>query len=166
MQRLEVSGAVRPIYGSLGVKRLTIWGLVQLIPYIISLILIVEEDWEEVADLNIWTWVRGDDKWTEHTAEWAALWTLLFSGCYWGHQSNIRSHCCYVWTLYCRLPLEHWNRGFECHRVQGFYLRVLCNPVILCSWSLCRPIPHPWSPIMTERTSQKEGNVEVLESSL
>ena len=25
MQRLEVSGAVRPIYGSLGVKRLTSW---------------------------------------------------------------------------------------------------------------------------------------------
>ena len=25
MQRLEVSGAVRPIYGSLGVKRLTNW---------------------------------------------------------------------------------------------------------------------------------------------
>jgi hypothetical protein len=25
MQRLEVSGAVRPLYGSLGVKGLTIW---------------------------------------------------------------------------------------------------------------------------------------------
>ena len=34
MQRLEVSGAVRPIYGSLGVKRLTncndIWGTVEM----------------------------------------------------------------------------------------------------------------------------------------
>jgi len=27
MERLEVSGAVRPIYGSLGVKRLTIYSL-------------------------------------------------------------------------------------------------------------------------------------------
>ena len=32
MQRLEVSGAVRPIYGSLGVKRLTIQHTVCLTP--------------------------------------------------------------------------------------------------------------------------------------
>ena len=29
MQRLDVSGAVRPIYGSLGVKRLTLRGQLQ-----------------------------------------------------------------------------------------------------------------------------------------
>ena len=38
MQRLEVSGAVRPIYGSLGVKRLTavgplLVGLEELVPF-------------------------------------------------------------------------------------------------------------------------------------
>ena len=31
MQRLEVSGAVRPIYGSLGIKRLMTWCLINVI---------------------------------------------------------------------------------------------------------------------------------------
>jgi hypothetical protein len=40
MQRLEVSGAVRPIYGSLGVKRLTYITICMIIPYL-RLIIIV-----------------------------------------------------------------------------------------------------------------------------
>ena len=32
MQRLEVSGAVRPIYGSLGVKRLILLLLIEKVP--------------------------------------------------------------------------------------------------------------------------------------
>ena len=36
MQRLEVSGAVRPIYGSLGVKRLRMGGAVRLLaPHVV-----------------------------------------------------------------------------------------------------------------------------------
>jgi len=34
MQRLEVSGAVRPIYGSLGVKRLSMCGAILLLPHL------------------------------------------------------------------------------------------------------------------------------------
>ena len=34
MQRLEVSGALRPIYGSLGVKQLRIHGAINPLPHI------------------------------------------------------------------------------------------------------------------------------------
>ena len=37
MQRLEVSGAVRPIYGSLGVKRLNLDKLMKFIDWILAL---------------------------------------------------------------------------------------------------------------------------------
>ena len=33
MQRLEVSGVVRPIYKSLGVKRLRIYGFINIFPF-------------------------------------------------------------------------------------------------------------------------------------
>ena len=66
MQRLEVSGAVRPIYGSLGVKRLILWcqqhrssrnvhvlDRIKVRPFVSNFIKSVQEIWKLLLEINL-----------------------------------------------------------------------------------------------------------------
>jgi len=55
MQRLEVSGAVRPIYGSLGVKRLTSCNPEVLFRTIPGLLYLYQTTWRCVLQLKMFT---------------------------------------------------------------------------------------------------------------
>jgi hypothetical protein len=67
MQRLEVSGAVRPLYGSLGVKGLTFWRR----NYFLILAHPVYKMWiiQEPNMLELWNKVHFEEKKTEMASQ-------------------------------------------------------------------------------------------------